>query len=268
MDQRIASWMGLDVDPNQFPSSAQNALQRLLEETQLPEPIVSEEEWETIALPRIEHVLEGIWGDRQLRSFQLEALHAVITGRDVLTLAPTGSGKSLTYQLPALLRPGCTLVISPLVALIRDQVTTLREQFGLFMVNSLVSGMSSAEQEEVLNDARSGKVKLLYVAPERLRDPRFRATLLQLPLVQLVVDEAHCISTWGHDFRPDFLEIPHLLSSLIITRIPIHALTATATPQVQQEITMTLHFPITNWYERCQPEPLVHASKTVRQNLI
>src|SRR5207244_6023620 len=138
-----------------------------------------------IALPRMKRAFKGIWGeDRLLRPFQEEALHAALTGRDVLTLAPTGSGKSLTYQLPALLRNGCTLVISPLIALIRDQVTTLREQYGLFMVNSLVSGMSSAEQEEVLNDARAGKVKLLYVAPERLRDPRFRATLLQLPLVQ------------------------------------------------------------------------------------
>src|SRR5216683_133242 len=266
MYQRIASWMGLDIDPNQFPLSAQNTFQRLLEENQLPEPIVSEEEWKTIALPRIERVLKGIWGDRQLRSFQLEALHAVITGRDVLTLAPTGSGKSLTYQLPALLRPGCTLVISPLVALIRDQVTTLREQYGLFMVNNLISGMSSAEQEEVLNDARAGKVKLLYVAPERLRDPRFRATLLQLPLVQLVVDEAHCISTWGHDFRPDFLEIPQLLNSLVERRLPVHALTATATPLVQQEIMTALQFGTTGDSQLL--EPLIHHNQDRRQNLI
>jgi ATP-dependent DNA helicase RecQ len=266
MYQRIAGWMGIDFDPIQFPPSAQTIIQRLLAENQLPEPIVSEEEWETIALPRIERVHKGIWGNRQLRPFQLEALRAVITGRDVLTLAPTGSGKSLTYQLPALLRPGCTLVISPLVALIRDQVTTLREQYGLFMVNSLVSGMSSAEQEEVLNDARTGKVKLLYVAPERLRDPRFRATLLQLPLVQLVVDEAHCISTWGHDFRPDFLEIPQLLSSLVEQRLPVHALTATATPLVQQEITTVLQFGTIGDSRR--REPLIHYNQDRRQNLI
>ncbi|GHO61272.1 hypothetical protein KSC_001640 [Ktedonobacter sp. SOSP1-52] len=262
MYQRIADWMGFDFDPEQFPHSLQNEIQSLLEENQLPAPIVSEEEWEAVALPRIERVFKGIWGDRQLRSFQVEALHAVLTGRDVLTLAPTGSGKSITYQLPALLRSGCTLVISPLVALIRDQVITLREQFGLFMVNSLVSGMSSAEQEEVLNDARAGKVKLLYVAPERLRDPRFRATLLQLPLVQLVVDEAHCISTWGHDFRPDFLEIPQLLNSLVKRRLPIHALTATATPPVQQEITTVLQFGASH------REPLIHHSSDRRQNLV
>jgi len=265
MYQRIAAWMDLACDPDQFLPSAQNKLQRLLEENQLPEPIVSEEDWETIALPRIERVLKGIWGDRLLRSFQVEALRAVLSGRDVLTIAPTGSGKSLTYQLPALLRPGCTLVISPLVALIRDQVTTLREVYGLFMVNSLVSGMSSAEQEEVLNDARAGKVKLLYIAPERLREPRFRTTLLQLPLVQVVVDEAHCISTWGHDFRPDFLDIPQLLNSLVKQRLPVHALTATATPLVQREITTVLQFGASSGTPRA---PLIHHSSDRRQNLI
>lgn len=262
MYQRIAAWMGVHFDPGQFSESAQSTLHKLLEENQLSTPVVSEEEWETLALPRIERILKGIWGERRLRAFQLEAIHAVVTGRDVLTLAATGSGKSLTYQLPALMRPGCTLIISPLVALIRDQVTTLREQYGLWMVNSLISGMSSAEQEEVLNDARAGHVKLLYIAPERLRDPRFRATLLQLPLVQLVVDEAHCISTWGHDFRPDFLDIPQLLGSLVEHRLPVHALTATATPQVQQEIMQVLQFGIS------RHAPLVHQNREQRQNLI
>jgi ATP-dependent DNA helicase RecQ len=268
MYRRIAEWMGMEFDPNQLPRAAQNKLQETLEQNMLPSDIIEECDWETIALPRIERVLHAIWENRQLRPFQLEGLKAVITGRDVLTLAPTGSGKSLTYQLPALLRQGCTLVISPLVALIRDQVTTLREQFSLFMVNSLISGMSSAEQEEVLNEARMGKVKLLYVAPERLRDPRFRATLVQLPIVQLVVDEAHCISTWGHDFRPDFLELPHLLSSLISKRIPVHALTATATPLVQKEITAALHFPSDNRQSAGLPEPLIHSNKNIRENLI
>src|SRR5216683_3152975 len=268
MYKRIAEWMDIGFDPGQLPSTPANKLQELLEQNQLPTSIVENAEWESVVWPRIEHVMRGIWGSRQLHPFQLEALQAVITGRDVLTLAPTGSGKSLTYQLPALLRPGCTLVISPLVALIRDQVTTLREQYGLFMVNSLVSGMSSAEQEEVLNDARAGKVKLLYVAPERLRDPRFRATLLQLPLVQLVVDEAHCISTWGHDFRPDFLEITNLLSTMGIGRVPVHALTATATPLVQREIATALNFPLTDQVETGQPKPLIHSSKNMRPNLV
>nr|BBH87546.1 hypothetical protein KTC_22970 [Thermosporothrix sp. COM3] len=267
MYQRIAEWMGMPFDADRFASSNQGGVQALLEQNMLPTNIISEQDWETVALPRLIRVFQGIWGkDRQLRPFQLEALRAVVTGRDVLTLAPTGSGKSITYQLPALLRHGCTLVISPLVALIRDQVATLREQFGLSMVNCLMSGMSSAEQEEVLNEVRAGAIKLLYIAPERLRDPRFRATLTQLPLVQLVVDEAHCISTWGHDFRPDFLEIPGLLRSFMKERVPVHALTATATPQVQEEIMSTLEF--SHRTDPDHPEPLLHMSKNIRENLI
>lgn len=268
MYRHIAEWMGFKFDRDLLPSVPQNKTQEVIEKNMLPSNIVDEAEWETIAFPRIERVLEHIWGDRQLRLFQLEAIKAVVTGRDVLTLAPTGSGKSITYQLPALLRNGCTLVISPLIALIRDQVTTLREQYGLSMVNSLISGMSSAEQEEVLADARVGRVRLLYVSPERLRDPRFRATLTQLPLVQLVVDEAHCISTWGHDFRPDFLEITNLLNSIRIGRVPVHALTATATPQVQKEIIAALRFSVSDLGETSQAKPLIHISKNIRPNLV
>ncbi len=268
MYRRIAEWIGQKFDLDHLPRAPQSNLLELLKQNQLPSNILDEADWETVALPRIESVLKGIWGNRQLHPFQQEALQAVLTGHDVLTLAPTGSGKSLTYQLPALLRNGCTLVISPLVALIRDQVTTLREQYGLSMVNSLVSGMSSAEQEEVLCEARTDRVKLLYVAPERLRDPRFRSTLAQIPLVQLVVDEAHCISTWGHDFRPDFLEITNLLRTTVTKQVPIHALTATATPQVQVEITTALNFPVSNWAEIDRPKPLIHSGKSVRDNLI
>src|SRR6185295_13542057 len=169
-----------------------------------------------------------------------EIMRDVLAGDDVLTLLPTGAGKSRTYQLPALIRPGLTLVISPLIALIRDQVEKLREVPGMTQVAALVSGMDAGSQEEVLQAAKRGELRLLYVSPERLRDPRFRAYLPGLPLVQLVVDEAHCISTWGHDFRPDFLEIARLLPERPGAPLPIHALTATATAQVQQEIAATL----------------------------
>jgi len=168
-------------------------------------------------------------------------MRAVLAGKDVLTLLPTGAGKSRTYQLPALIRPGLTLVISPLIALIRDQVEKLREVPGMTWAAALVSGMDAASQEDVLRAAMQGHIKLLYLSPERLRDPRFRAYLPALPLVQLVVDEAHCISTWGHDFRPDFLDISRLLpAGPSGERLPVHGLTATATTQVQGEIVAAL----------------------------
>jgi ATP-dependent DNA helicase RecQ len=268
MYRRITEWMGMDFDPDSLPHVPPNKLLEVLEAQLLPSNFLGEDEWEAVTWPHIKEFCKALWEDRELFPFQKDAMKAVLAGRDVLTLAPTGSGKSLTYQIPALLRKGCTLVISPLIALIRDQVTALRERYGLSMVNSLVSGMTAAEQEEVLEEARAGRIRLLYLAPERLRDPRFRDSLTQLPLVQVVVDEAHCISTWGHDFRPDFLEIPRLLEATGIKRVPVHALTATATPQVQQEIKAALHFPASKDGVESRPAPLTHSSTALRQNLV
>src|SRR3989440_9387562 len=171
-----------------------------------------------------------------------------------------------SFQLPALIRPGLTLVISPLIALIRDQVEKLREVPGMTRVAALVSGMDAASQEEVLRHAVDGRLKLLYVSPERLRDPRFRAYLPQLPLIQLVVDEAHCISTWGHDFRPDFLDIARLLpTGPDGSKLPVHALTATATKQVQEEIKATLGMGESGTAGR---ELVVRTGDFVRDNLV
>ncbi len=239
--RRVAAWMGIDFDPADLPAPTVPDLQRVLIEQQLLTPFVGEDDFEQLAKPRLLTVQQAIWGQTAFRPGQEAIMRDVLAGKDMLTLLPTGAGKSRTYQLPALIRPGLTLVISPLIALIRDQVEKLREVPGMTWAAALVSGMDAASQEEVLRDAANGKLKLLYISPERLRGPRFRASLGKLPLVQLVVDEAHCISTWGHDFRPDFLEIAALLpANASGQKLPIHALTATATKQVQQEITATL----------------------------
>ncbi len=241
MFRRIAEWMDLPFDPSDLPAPTVPDVERVLREQQLPTPFVAPDEFERIARPRLLALQQAIWGQSSFRAGQEEIIRDVLAGKDVLTLLPTGAGKSRTYQLPALLRPGLTLVISPLIALIRDQVEKLREVPGMSRVAALVSGMDAASQEDVLRQAANGRLNLLYVSPERLRDPRFRGYLPRLPLIQLVVDEAHCISTWGHDFRPDFLEIAALLpTGPSGTALPVHALTATATTQVQGEIIATL----------------------------
>lgn len=239
--RRIGDWMGLPFRPEELPAPTVSDIARILAENQLPERFVAESDFATIALPRLLAVQQAVWGQDRFRPGQADIIKAVLAGKDVLTLLPTGAGKSRTYQVPALIRPGLTLVISPLIALIRDQVEKLREVEGMTFVAALVSGMDAGSQEDVLRAAAAGRLKLLYVSPERLRDPRFRTYLPQLPLIQLVVDEAHCIATWGHDFRPDFLDISRLLPSGPGGQaLPIHALTATATTQVQTEVVESL----------------------------
>ncbi len=261
--RRIAEWMHQDFAPDDLPTPTVPDLQRVLNEQQLSTTYVSEADFARVAKPRLLIVQEAIWKQSTFRAGQEEMMRDVLAGKDVLTLLPTGAGKSRTYQLPALIRPGLTLVISPLIALIRDQVEKLREVPGMTCVAALVSGMDAASQEEVLRHAAQGRIKLLYVSPERLRDPRFRAYLPALPLVQLVVDEAHCISTWGHDFRPDFLDIANLLPTHADGRtLPVHALTATATRQVQDEITAILGM------GRQGRELVVRTGDFVRDNLV
>ncbi len=265
MFRRIAEWMGIPFDPADLPAPTVPDLQRVLTEQQLADVFVGEADFEAVVRPRLLLVQQAIWGQTTFRTGQEAIMRDVLQGKDVLTLLPTGAGKSRTYQLPALIRPGLTLVISPLIALIRDQVEKLREVPGMTVVASLVSGMDAGSQEEVLCGAAAGKLRLLYVSPERLRDPRFRAYLPRLPLIQLVVDEAHCISTWGHDFRPDFLEIARLLpSGTGGAKLPVHALTATATKEVQQEIAVTLSMGA----EGAARELVTHTGDFLRDNLV
>ena len=234
MYRRISDWIGEPFDESLLPPLPLREIDKLVAEHTISKTICTDEEFETEVLPHLRAILKGVWGFEEFRPDQLTVIKKVLTGNDLLALYPTGAGKSLTFQLPALVRPGLTLVISPLIALIRDQVQKLRYESDVGFVNCLVGGMTAMEQEEVLNDARTNRLRVLYASPERLRDPRFRTFLAELQICQLVIDEAHCISTWGHDFRPDFLEITSLLPTA--SHIPIQALTATATPPVRTEI--------------------------------
>src|SRR6185436_3033578 len=166
------------------------------------------------------------------RPGQESALEHVLNGRDTLVVMPTGAGKSLIYQLAALLLPGTTLVISPLVALMKDQVDSLtRRNLPATFINS---SLDAGEQARRLKALSAGEYKLVLVAPERLRSPAFRQALARVPVSLLAVDEAHCLSQWGHDFRPDYL---HLAEAGQIFQAPVTlALTATATPRVQDDI--------------------------------
>lgn len=158
--------------------------------------------------------------------------------RDVLGLMPTGSGKSLTFQLPALAAAdGMTIVISPLIALMRDQVEQLVGR-GFENVAALYSGQASDERADILERTRLGRMKLLYVAPERLRDPILRQVLSRVRVRALVVDEAHCLYSWGPHFRPEFLAVPEIYS--VIGRVPVAAVTATAPPSRRNEILQAL----------------------------
>jgi ATP-dependent DNA helicase RecQ len=180
----------------------------------------------------LNEVLRERFGHAQLRGPQREVIEAVLAGRDVLLTMPTGGGKSLCYQLPALLLDGLTLVVSPLIALMQDQVDALRaKQIPAAFVNS---SLSAAERRERLEAAAAGELKLLYVTPERFRSADFRSALPRLRIARLAVDEAHCVSQWGHDFRPDYSRLAEYRARL--GNPPTIALTATATPRVAEDI--------------------------------
>ena len=172
------------------------------------------------------------FGHAAFRDGQAEAVKAALGGRDVVLVMPTGSGKSLCYQLTALLLPGVTVVISPLIALMKDQVDALeRKGIAATFLNSSVDG---AEMAYRLDGVRQGRYKLVYVAPERFRNRRFAEALEQANVALFTVDEAHCISQWGHDFRPDYLNLRQAIERLGPVRVM--AVTATATPDVREDI--------------------------------
>ena len=182
-------------------------------------------------------VLKEIFGFDSFRPGQEEAIQAVLEGRDTLAVMPTGGGKSLCYQVPALMQTSLTVIVSPLISLMKDQVDSLI-QSSVAEAATLHSGLSSEERWEVEWRVRTGVVKMLYVAPERLRSLEFVLSLRRAGVGLFVVDEAHCISEWGHNFRPDYLFLPRAVRDL--GRPPILALTATATPRVRDDILRSL----------------------------
>jgi len=183
-----------------------------------------------------ERVLQEVFGLDSFRPGQADVVAATLAGRDVLSVAPTGSGKSISYWVPAVVQGGLTLVVSPLIALMKDQVDRLTER-GV-PATFINSSLDRADDAERLRQAFAGAYRLLFLAPERLGRPGFMNRLAELRVRRIVVDEAHCISTWGHDFRPDY----RLLSAAVAAcgRPPVAAFTATATPQVRADIVTSL----------------------------
>lgn len=183
-----------------------------------------------------QQILKKYWGYSDFRQPQKEIIDSVLSKNDTFAILPTGGGKSLCYQIPAIAFEGMTLVISPLIALMQDQIQALIK-VGISAA-SITSQLDFEEINEVLNQCRLGKIKLLYIAPERLQSQLFINSLNELNIDLIAIDEAHCISQWGHDFRPAYLKISDIRE--VIPKAPILALTATAIPKVQEEIISSL----------------------------
>jgi len=194
----------------------------------------------------IHQILLKYWGFSEFRSLQEEIIQSVLEGKDTLALLPTGGGKSICYQVPALAREGLCLVISPLIALMKDQVDNLKKR-GIKAV-AIHSGMHSNEVDIALDNCKYGEVKLLYISPERLATPKMRESLQQIRINLLAVDEAHCISQWGYDFRPSYLRIAEIRR--FIPNVPVLALTATATPIVVKDVQKKLEFKTENVFRK------------------
>src|SRR5690606_23651700 len=183
-------------------------------------------------------ILQRYWKHGQFRPLQEDIIRSVLEGKDTLALLPTGGGKSVCFQVPALIKEGLCIVITPLIALMTDQVNQLQKR-GIQAV-AVHSAMNRGQIDLYLNNCLYGKVKFLYVSPERLQTEMFQARVTQMNVSLIVVDEAHCISQWGHDFRPPYLKIATLRD--LVPEPPVIALTATATRDVQDDIVKHLSF--------------------------
>lgn len=187
-------------------------------------------------------ILFKYWGHKEFRPLQQEIIESVLQQKDTLALLPTGGGKSICFQIPALMKNGICIVVSPLIALMKDQVENLNKRE--IKAAAIYSGMSYREINITLDNCIHGDIKFLYLSPERLKSELVRERISQMNVNLLTVDEAHCISQWGYDFRPEYLQISEIKS--ILKNVPILALTATATPDVIKDIQHQLKFPKPN----------------------
>lgn len=180
-----------------------------------------------------QELLKEYWGFSQFRHGQEEVISAVLTGKDVLAVMPTGAGKSLCYQLPALTVSGLTVIVSPLIALMKDQVGALKARgIPAEFVNST---LELNEISAIMDAVRDGEVRILYIAPERFQSEAFIDIFEELPIALFAIDEAHCVSQWGHDFRPDYMKLKERIARMR-PRPMVIACTATATPEVKEDI--------------------------------
>ncbi|MEO8795809.1 MAG: ATP-dependent DNA helicase RecQ, partial [Daejeonella sp.] len=191
-----------------------------------------------IVFMSIQQVLKQYWGFSEFRPLQEEIIQSVLNGKDTLALMPTGGGKSICFQVPALLNPGICIVVSPLIALMKDQVENLKEK-GIKAI-AIISGMGKREVDILLDNCIYGDIKFLYLSPERLLSELVRERIRHMNVNLIAVDEAHCISQWGYDFRPPYLHLNELRE--LHPKVPVLALTATATQRVILDICEKLHF--------------------------
>lgn len=234
-----------------------------------------------MSIDRLKSALNEYFGFDNFRGQQLEIIQSILSGCDTLVIMPTGGGKSLCYQLPALLSEGTAIIVSPLIALMKNQVDLIRGYHSESEIaHFLNSSLNKTQQTKVKSDIKSGKTKMLYIAPETLQREDNLEFLKGIKVSFIAVDEAHCISEWGHDFRPEYRKIRDMIK-IIGEKIPMIALTATATPKVQSDIIKTLKlknhasfissFNRTNLYYEIREKPTKDAAikniiQTVRSN--
>ena len=217
-----------------------------------------------------QEILKQYWGYDDFRGIQREIIESIGSGHDTLGLMPTGGGKSITFQVPALCQDGTCIVITPLIALMKDQVNNLRRR-GI-RAAAIYSGLTREEIVITLENCIFGDIRILYVSPERLASDLFQTKLRHMRVSFITVDEAHCISQWGYDFRPSYLQIAQIRK--LVPNAPVLALTATATPAVVQDIQQKLSQKDTNFnvfrmsFERKNLAYVVRHAPDKREQLI